>query len=310
MLPKKHNYDKKIFRLVAILNKLNSNKTVLSHDLAVEFNVSIRSIQRDLELLNMAGFPLMMPEKGVYSFTEGFSLKKSMITNEEASLLAFLYDIVRSRGKEFEDSFHDILEKVLYYDGQSAYYAKLPHGIKLSEKTPFIKELEASIKNLKQLEIVYLAKGGEVYFKVHPLKIVFFDGFWYLLCKKHSGRPILKLRVDKILKLKTLDASFTFPNNIKTMLDKSVNAWLSEKRDIKVVLKIDKEVAAYFKKKLYFPCQKILKEEKDGSIVIECSASQHMEVRPTILCWMPHIRVLEPESLKNEIRKIVQNYRV
>ena len=94
------------------------------------------------------------------------------------------------------------------------------------------------------------------------------------------------------------------------MLDKSVNAWLSEKRDIKVVLKIDKEVAAYFKKKLYFPCQKILKEEKDGSIVIECSASQHMEVRPTILCWMPHIRVLEPESLKNEIRKIVQNYRV
>ena len=232
-----------------------------------------------------------------------------MITNEEASLLAFLYDISRSLGKGFEDSFHDILEKVLYSGGETPYYAKLPDGIKISEKTPFVKEIEEAISGIKELELGYITKGGEERFKVHPLKIVFFDGFWYLVCKGVPGRSILKLRLDKITKLNALSTSFEVPKNLKTMLDKSVNAWLSEKRDIKVMLRIDSEVASYFKKKRYFPCQKILKEEKDGSIIVECCASQHMEVRPTILCWMPHIHVLKPASLREEIRKILKNYK-
>ena len=86
---KNKNYDKKIFRLVSILNKLNGGGKVRSSVLAEEFNVSIRSVQRDLDLLNLTGFPLDTPEKGVYSFMQGFSLRKLMLTNEEASLLTF-----------------------------------------------------------------------------------------------------------------------------------------------------------------------------------------------------------------------------
>ena len=62
---KNKNYDKKIFRLVSILNKLNGGGKVRSIELAEEFNVSIRSVQRDLDLLNLTGFPLDTQEKGI-----------------------------------------------------------------------------------------------------------------------------------------------------------------------------------------------------------------------------------------------------
>ncbi|MBU0896722.1 MAG: HTH domain-containing protein, partial [Candidatus Omnitrophica bacterium] len=56
---KNKSYDKKIFRLLFILNKLETRKKVSTSDLAKEFNVSLRTVQRDIELLSMAGFPLI-----------------------------------------------------------------------------------------------------------------------------------------------------------------------------------------------------------------------------------------------------------
>ena len=85
MPTKNKNYDKKIFRLLYILNKLDRGGNVLTNDLAKEFNVSSRTVQRDLELLNMAGFPLTPLAKGEHSFADGFSLKKLMLSKEEAA---------------------------------------------------------------------------------------------------------------------------------------------------------------------------------------------------------------------------------
>jgi len=97
-MPKTKSYDKKIFRLWTILNKLDTGGVVYTAKLAKEFNVSIRSVQRDVELLNMVGFPVVSCGKGCYGFVEGFSLKRIMISEEDASLLSFLYEIAKKIG--------------------------------------------------------------------------------------------------------------------------------------------------------------------------------------------------------------------
>ena len=110
---KNASYDKKVFRLFSILNQLDSREKVSTSELAREFNVSLRTVQRDIVLLNTTGFPIIPLEKGYHSFIEGFSLKKMMLTREEASLLSFLHDISKSLGEKFEDSFSRILKKVV-----------------------------------------------------------------------------------------------------------------------------------------------------------------------------------------------------
>jgi len=308
MLPKKGNYDKKIFRLLYVLNKLDTNKKVYTRDLAREFNVTVRTVQRDLELLNMTGFPLISFEKGYNSFADDFSLKKVMLSGEEASMLSFLYEIAKSLGKNFEMSFKDILRKVLTKDTEPPFYVKIPDGVKMNGEFPFVKDLKFAIDECRKVNLCYTTRGQEKCTIANPLKIMYFDGFWYLLAKLADDRGIRKYRLEHITKVDVLKERFPFHPNLRTMLDESVNVWFSGKRDKKVVVTVDRDVAQFFKNRRYFPLQKIKKEKRDGSLVIESRVGQYMEILPTIKAWMPCIKVLEPKELKKDLKALVRSY--
>jgi len=313
--PKKKNhknksYDKKIFRLISILNKLDCGKPVLSSELSKEFNVSIRSIQRDLELLSMSGFPLLPVDKGQYKFVEGFSLRKMKVTNEEASLLSLLHDISSSLGDKFEKSFQNILAKVLKDGLESPYYVKMSKGIKVNRKIPFSKDLEDAVKKNQQVRISYLKrdKGKEKEYIVCPLKIVYYDGFWYLLCQADNKKDVFTFRLDHIKDVESLDNYFTVSSNLSSLLEQSSNIWFTGKRDKTIVVKVDSKVSHFFKNKEYFPLQKIRRENGDDSLVVESKVGQYEEVVHTIMSWIPHIVVIEPKELKDRIKVLIETY--
>ena len=84
--------DKRILRLVSILNQLNKYRYVKTTELAKEFNTTTRTVQRDIALLDQAGFPLASGrEAGEHKFMEGFSLRKITVSPEEKYLLTILY---------------------------------------------------------------------------------------------------------------------------------------------------------------------------------------------------------------------------
>ncbi|MFA6636913.1 MAG: transcriptional regulator [Candidatus Omnitrophota bacterium] len=308
MLPDKGSYDKKIFRLWTILNRLDTRKMVSTRELSEEFNVSYRTVQRDLQLLGLAGFPVVTFEKGQHTFSDGFSLKRIEMSGEEASLLSFLYEIASSLGENFEESFRGILKKVLAKECDSPFYVKIPEGVKLDKKIPFVKDLEKAIESSNVIEMDYVKPEGEKRLRIHPLKIMFFDGFWYLLARIEGKDWIVKLRLENIRNLKVMEDTFDEPENLKTMLEESVNIWFSENRNKKVVLHIDKDVVRYFKQREYFPLQKIKKENKDGSLVVESMVSDYMEVIPNIMRWIPNVKVISPGELKETVKKRIEQY--
>jgi predicted DNA-binding transcriptional regulator YafY len=304
---KNKNYDKKIFRLVSILNKLNGGGKVRSSQLAEEFNVSIRSVQRDLDLLNLTGFPLDTPEKGIYSFMPGFSLRKLMLTNEEASLLTFFHEIADSLGKNFSESFRSLVSKVLAKEEDSPFYVKLPEVQGPMKNLPFMKELEQAIDNAHKISIKYEGPKGIETHKLCPLKLINFEGFWYLLAMPDGKREFRKFRSEKIKGLEMLNENFDPPRNVKSVLDRSVNIWFTEHPGEKILLEIDKDAAHYFKKKVYFPDQRIVKEKKDGSLILETHANFNEVIR-TIVHWIPDIQVIKPKELDTRIRELLGAY--
>ncbi|MDP2646535.1 MAG: WYL domain-containing protein [Desulfobacterales bacterium] len=309
-MAKNQSYDKKIFRLLHMLNSLNSNSCVSSRELAKEFNVSIRTVQRDIDLLSLTGFPIgpSPHKKGAYCFADGFSLKDPRLTSQEASLLAFLYEVAKSFGDTFEESFSSILRKVFYQETSSVFYAKLPRGNALGKKIPFLGELEEAIEDEHVVEFDYRKESRTKWLRVDPLKIAYFDGLWYLIGRVHEQDWILTLRLEYIANLKVLSKTFEVPANLTTILTQSLNPWFSAKRDKTVVLRVDKEVADYFKGKTYFPDQRIVKENKDGSLILESKVCQFMEVEPTIMSWIPHVHVKNPAALKKEIHSRIRAY--
>jgi len=300
-------YPEKILRLMFILNKLNGNGRVMTSELCQEFGVNVRTVQRDLDLLGKSGFPVMSVEKGVYSFTEGFSLRRLMLSNEEASLISFFHGIAKSLGTEFSTSFHSLTNRLLARDEESPFYIKIPETQPHMKNFPFVKELELAIDECQKISLTYEADSGNEVFKLSPVKLINFEGFWYLLAMPEGKKAFWKFRSEKIKGLELLNENFDPPRDLKSILDRSVNIWFSADPGEKIVLEIDRDAAHYFKKKVYFPEQRIVKEKKDGTLVVESRANFN-EVLRTIIHWIPDIRVIKPTELDTKIKELLKQY--
>jgi predicted DNA-binding transcriptional regulator YafY len=168
--------------------------------------------------------------------------------------------------------------------------------------------LETAIDNSLRVNVKYVYSKGEKDFIVEPLKIALFDGFWYCITQGKQDKRLLKLRVDRIKSVDVLEETFTPDVDINKMLEQSVNIWFDGVRGERVLIKVSPNIAKYFKDKVYFPLQKLVSENKDGSIVLETYPAHSEEIMHTIMHWIPNLTVVEPESLKNEVKKIVTTY--
>jgi predicted DNA-binding transcriptional regulator YafY len=306
VVAKNTDYSKKLFRFVRILNKLETAGKVSTRELADDFNVNIRTAQRSIELLNQAGYPLFSTSKGTYSFMPGFSLKQLPLSSEEASLLTFLCEVTQSMGGTFAKSFKSLSSKaVLGMNGPSPFHAIATVAAK--KDYPAMGDVQAAVEECREIEILYA--NGKTH-RLRPLKIIYSDGFWYLIATIEGKSEFRTFRLDRIKSVEPLGETFNPPKNFMRKLDQSTSIWSGSntKHDIKVLLSVDADVAEYFESAAYFPHQKKLKARRDGSLLIETRIRHFMEVIPVIQRWIPHIVVVKPKALRDEIRQAVRDY--
>ena len=101
---------------------------------------------------------------------------------------------------------------------------------------------------------------------------------------------------------------FKYNKNIDTILKESTNIWFEKDRPLAVTLEVSAECAKYFKNKTYFPLQKVEKELKDGRVILSCKAAKEEEILPTVLHWLPHIKVLAPAGLHTRVKEVLNHY--
>lgn len=293
----------KIRRLVYILNELD-NGEIFVPSIAKGLDVTLRTIQRDLHILQDAGFPIINIKRGFYCFAEGFSLRRMHLTAREAAMLALIGDIACSLGSGFADTYKELRNKIVE-SRNNPFFIKIANG--QAFKAPkLLKILEQAINEQCHIEIGYENSplSGRA---ISPLKIAWFNGFWYLLAYG-KDETILKLRLDKIKKAKPLTTHFNRPKKLDKILRDSASIWFEENRKLKVRMCIDAEAAPYFKKREYFPKQKILKTTKDRMLIVECAVGKFEEIIPTILEWIPHIVVENPKELQVLIAEKLDTY--
>ena len=294
---------KKLNRLLYLLNILDSGEIQVQRE-ARELAVTERTIQRDINDIDDGGFPIYKAAPGVYKFIEEFSLKKMNLTETEASLLLVMQDVISPLGKPFQDTLASLRQKVLNAPEESPFYIKMPTGNKY-EETKITRVLEKGIRTHTEVLMSLAADPTrKLTYDLKPLKIMNYDGFWYLL-GINAYKQVRKFRLDRILDAINTDKSFKPTKHIQQLLQESQNIWFGEKRDKKVTFLVPAEFAPYFEKKAYFPLQKILKKQKNGDILVETSVSNYREIIPTVLSWLEHITLVEPKDFKVLIKDIL-----
>jgi predicted DNA-binding transcriptional regulator YafY len=291
-------------RLLEIVYILLDKKTVTAGELAEHFEVSRRTIYRDLDALSSAGIPVYASKGkgGGIRLLESYVLNKSVLTEKEqkdilASLQGMkalnvpgLEPVLRKLNVIFHQSNEDWIEVDFSQWGGTA---------AISEKFSLLK---TAILNKCIVEFAYFSSRGEqTARRVEPVKLLFKGQSWYLYGFCTVKQDYRYFRITRINQLVLIGDVFQreAPNA------EQIRSYASKKNLIRLVLRIEREMAY----RVYdeFESENILKNE-DGSFHVSAAVSEDEWVYGYILSYGDAAEVLEPEHLREIIKgKLEQN---
>ena len=277
----------RIFEMIA--SEPKSTKQI-----ADALGLNVRTIQRDLnEILAFNG----AVKKGRL-----WSVDKSEFDpNDESQIVLSVLDkMAKNVGAEFYSKAHGLLKGIS--EGLNHPIFVSLSAEKLEKKDiELIENLESVIASCNEIELLYFSKTH----RLSPIKIALFDGFWYLLAM--AGEKLKKFHLKSIKEIKILPSKFKIDESLENRIKSANSAWFDPEKSFIVRLWIDKVVKKYFERKP-LPNQQIMCENEDGSIEIEVQVTHIMEIKPLVFYYLPHIKVIEPSSLADDILAEMERY--
>ena len=300
----KHDYDKTLFRLNTILSRLNDGEALSVKALATEFNVSDRTIQHDFNnrLVNL--YPIYQ-EKKLWRMKKGFKIEKQN-SSEEDLILGILEKMVEGMGNSFSVKAKKLLSKIHNQDENPIFIKANMEDI--SSHIKEIEVLKEAIYSKKITNFIY-TKDGDIPRKryVKPLKIVTYNGFWYLIALNKNSE-IRKFYFKNIANINIENKTFKIDININKLLDESVSIWFNAKnKAFKVTLLADTNIAKYFRRKP-LPTQTIEEECEDGSLYFSLKVTNELEVIHLVKSKLPHLKIIEPLWIKDKIDADIRSF--
>lgn len=122
-----------------------------------------------------------------------------------------------------------------------------------------------------------------------------------------AGQKLKKFHLKSIKEIKILPNKFKIDASLETRIKSANSVWFDINEKFYVRLCVDKGIRKFFERKP-LPNQQIMRENSDGSIEIEFQITHIMEIKPLIFYYLPRIKVIEPQSLADEILAEIERY--
>ncbi|MDO5980317.1 helix-turn-helix transcriptional regulator [Flavivirga spongiicola] len=210
----------RLTRITSILIQLQSKKVVTAKEIADRFEISLRTVYRDIKTLEEAGVPIGS-ENGIgYFIVDGYSLPPVMITEEEANALIVSEKLISNQGDaSLIKDFNSILIKIksVLRSFEKENIAKLENRIIPSYKkdvfeSNWLSQIQKSITNGKVLTISYhsIYKNEETLREIEPLGVYYTDKAWIVIAYCRLRKDIREFRLDRILKINSTSQTFDY----------------------------------------------------------------------------------------------------
>ncbi|MBL4604454.1 MAG: YafY family transcriptional regulator [Flavobacteriaceae bacterium] len=215
-------------RLISILTLLKSKRLLTSTELAKKYDVSVRTIYRDIRKLEEAGVPVVTIEGRGYSLMDGYSVAPVQFTEKQANALITAQHMVnQTRDASLADDFNEALTKI-----KSVFRSSIQEKSELlSDKiiifnnqyeqisSNALSEIQLAVTNFNFVEINYRKENDpNVSFrKIEPCAMYSTQNKWILIAWCHLRHDYRAFRIDRIQHFKILqekfeDRKFSFKN--------------------------------------------------------------------------------------------------
>jgi len=290
-----------LYRTIQILRELNEGKKLCIESLALYYEVNERTIQRDFKLIREIFGDFMTKEGRCYQGHKKVLLDELL----HATDLMTLANIINLFGITNKQSLISVKTDSMIKNSMSVYEFK-SKPFEVIKNRELMQTLEHAIKFNKELNISYQAKNIIVNRLFQPYRILFLNENFYLVGWNITKNYFEYLRIALIKEFGTTSKSFYRDSETVAFIDSIQTPWakfgVPQQR---VRLHIQAHVAKYFLLKKYLPSQTITKEYENGELEVEYRVNDFKEVEELIIKWLPHLKVLEPVALNQQIKKVL-----
>ncbi len=291
-------------RLVAIVLELQARRWARADDLAATFEVTKRTIYRDMLALGESGVPVVsVPGRG-YSLVEGYFLPPLTFTTDEAVLLVLGAGFVaQSFDEQYRGAARTAAQKIVAVLPE----ARRQEVASLERRIQFIaqsgRRAPATLQRVRQA----ILERHTVRFRYHaryrdgrasapdpreadPYALVHFAGAWSMVAYCHLRRAERRFRLDRMEDVALLEATFAPPERFTLRREPETDRTLIVRAlfDHETARWVD-EAPSYFQ---------VAREERADGVVVTLAARQPGEVLHWLLGWGARVRVLEPASVR------------
>ncbi|MCD8213963.1 MAG: WYL domain-containing protein [Campylobacter sp.] len=295
----KNESENSKYERVNLLYNMLKDRAYGIKELAEILSVSTKTVQRDLhEVLSKYG---AVRNGRMWRIDE--SKIDDNLNQDERIVINILDNVSKNMGANFYQKAHVLLTKISQ---------QLNHPILININNEKLgandlrnfQILEDAIKEKIQIECEY--NGYK--FRVKPIKLALFDGFWYLLLlDSKKNDTFKKFHLKSIKEIKILDDKFEVPNTLEERIRNANSVWFNLNKPQIARLLLAPQITKYFERKPYAK-QSITGKDNDGSVEIEIEYTNMMEIKPLIYYYIPFIKVLEPKELADTIRDEIKEY--
>lgn len=306
---------KRFDRIVAILIQLQSKKIVKAQELANRFEVSLRTIYRDIRTLEASGVPIYS-EAGVgYALMEGYRLPPVMFTREEASSFIAAEKLMQkftdvTLGNHYASAMYK-LKAVLRSDDKD-WVSSIESNVLMqtseklfNDKSPnTLATIFESIAEKMQVILSYEAidADGITMRHIEPVGVFHDNNNWYMLGYCHLRKDYRQFRTDRVHGIKKTVIPFSIEHEaLETYLDKNKNIPTT-----KIQILVDKKIAKYLSSERKY--HGFVSEKKiDNKIEMTFMSCATLEgFARWYLMFGDYATILEPEGLKTRILELLE----
>ncbi len=298
----------KIDRLIGILSVLLQSKQTTAPELAELFEVSRRTINRDIETLCKAGIPIMTLQGsgGGIAIMDGFRVDRTILSSKDMRMImAGLRSLDSISGSSYYTQLMEKLElgSSQFISGKDSLLIDLTswYGKSL---TPKLEIVQSAIENRHLLTFGYYSPSGDSKRNIEPYYLIFRWSSWYVWgwCQKRKDYRLFKL--NRMQELKESEKNFVCREAAMPDLSDE-NVFKGEPFTVKIIF--DRDVKWRLIEEFGMDC---FKEEKDGRLLFEHEYNDMDSLISWLLTFEDKAELLEPKKARIKMKQLSEKMSV